>query len=122
MAEELSGRGAEFAVEFLVAFDFRHRPAEAFQGFRANLSAVRGFSAAMGSRWVHKRFGEHSGPLPRPFPSRVRFRAATVRERSMGLRPTNTNEGASGRYRGIDNWDRAFNRAFPARIPKPLST
>ena len=80
MAEELSGRGAEFAVEFLVAFDFRHRPAEAFQGFRANLSAVRGFSAAMGSRWVHKRFGEHSGPLPRPFPSRVRFRAASVSE------------------------------------------
>ena len=28
----------------------------------------------------------------------------------MDLRPTKTNQGASGRCRGIDNWDRAFNR------------
>ena len=53
-------------------------------------------------------------------PSRVRFRAATVRERSMGLRPTKTNEGASGRYREIYNWDRAFNRTFPARVPETV--
>ena len=53
-------------------------------------------------------------------PSRVRFRAATVRERSMGLRPTKTNGGASGRYRGINNLDRAFNRTFPARIPETV--
>ena len=32
----------------------------------------------------------------------------------MGLRPTNTNEGASGRCRGINNLDRAFNRAVLA--------
>ena len=36
----------------------------------------------------------------------------------MGLRPTNTNEGASGRCRGIDNLDRAFNRVLSARIPE----
>ena len=29
----------------------------------------------------------------------------------MGQRPTNTNEGASGQCRGINNLDRAFNRA-----------
>ena len=33
----------------------------------------------------------------------------------MGLRPTNTNEGASDRCRGIDNLDRAFNKAFSAQ-------
>ena len=44
MAEELSNKGAEFAVEFLVEFVFRHCPAGAFHGFRADLSAVRGFS------------------------------------------------------------------------------
>ena len=33
---------------------------------------------------------------------------------SMGLRPTNTNEGVSGRCRGINNLDRAFNRAVLA--------
>ena len=38
----------------------------------------------------------------------------------MGLRPTNTNEGASGRYRGIDNLYPAFNRAFSARIPETV--
>ena len=29
----------------------------------------------------------------------------------MGMRPTKTNEGASDRCRGINNLDRAFNRA-----------
>ena len=29
----------------------------------------------------------------------------------MGLRPTKTNEGASDRCRGINNLNRAFNRA-----------
>ena len=38
----------------------------------------------------------------------------------MGLRPTNTNEGAIGRCRGINNLDRAFNRVFSARIPEPV--
>ena len=33
----------------------------------------------------------------------------------MSLRSTKTNEGASGRYRGIDNLDGAFNRAVAAR-------
>ena len=56
-----------------------------------------------------------------PFPSRDRFRAATVRERSMDLRPTKTNEGVSVRYRGINNLDRAFNRAFSARIPETVT-
>ena len=32
----------------------------------------------------------------------------------MGLRPTKTNEGASDRCCGINNLDRAFNRAFLA--------
>ena len=36
----------------------------------------------------------------------------------MGLRPTNTNEGASGRCREINNWDRACNRVLSARIPE----
>ena len=35
----------------------------------------------------------------------------------MGLRPTKTNEGASDRWRGINNLDRAFNRAVPAARP-----
>ena len=39
----------------------------------------------------------------------------------MGLRPTKTNEGASGRYREIYNWDRAFNRTFSARIPETVT-
>ena len=38
----------------------------------------------------------------------------------MRLRPTNTNEGASDRCRGIDNWGRAFNRVFSARIPETI--
>ena len=38
----------------------------------------------------------------------------------MGLRPTKTKKGASDRCRGIDNWGRAFNRVFPARIPKTV--
>ena len=38
----------------------------------------------------------------------------------MRLRPTNTNEGASGRCRGIDNLDRAFNRVFSTRIPETV--
>ncbi len=33
----------------------------------------------------------------------------------MGLRPTKTNEGASDRWRGINNLDRAFNRAYRAQ-------
>ena len=70
---------------------------------------------AGGLRRVRNRFWEHTGPLTRPFPSRDRQGAVHA------PRSTKTNEGASGRCRGIDNLDPAFNRAFSARIPETIN-
>ena len=42
--------------------------------------------------------------------------ASDRQEAVMGLRPTKTNEGASDRCRGINNLDRAFNRAVLAGL------
>ena len=59
-----------------------------------------------------------SATLPestRPFPSRDRGGVA------MGLRPTKTDKGASGRCRGIDNWDRTFNSVVSARIHETVT-